>query len=91
MAEVNAFINAGGLPRLAPQYQKLMMIMFFLISIPPAISCILAVIPTWKYCLDDDVHNKIIEELNLRRHTDNEEGNYEKAESVTTTVDGAEE
>lgn len=91
VAEVNAFISAGGLPRLAPQYRKLMMIMFFLISIPPAISCILAVIPTWKYCLDDDVHNKIIEELNLRRHADNEEGNYEKAESVTTTVDGAEE
>lgn len=68
VAEVNAFINAGGLPRVAPQYQKLMMIMFFLISIPPAISCILAVIPTWKYCLDDDVHKKIIAELNERRH-----------------------
>jgi len=68
VAEVNAFIAAGGLPRLAPQYQKLMMIMFILISIPPAISCILAVIPTWKYCLDDDVHKEIIAKLNEKRH-----------------------
>lgn len=70
VAEVNAYINAGGLPRLAPQYQKLMMVLFILVSIPPAISCIIAVIPTWKYCLDDDVHNKILAELNRRRHGD---------------------
>lgn len=72
VAEVNAFIEAGGIPRTAPQYQKLMMIMFLLVSIPPAISCLLAVIPTWKYCLDDDVHNEILAELNRRRH-DNDE------------------
>lgn len=72
VAEVNAFIAAGGLPREAPQYQKLMMILFLLVSIPPAISCILAVLPTWKYCLDDDVHDKILEELNRRRRGDGE-------------------
>lgn len=86
VAEVNAFIEAGGLPRLAPQYQKLMMIMFFLISIPPAISCILAVIPTWKYCLDDDVHNKIIEELNRRRHAEEPEGGEEEEQAVVAAA-----
>ncbi len=68
VAEVNAFISAGGIPRESPQYSKLMMILFFLISIPPAISCILSIIPTWKYCLDDNVHKKILSELNERRH-----------------------
>lgn len=74
VAEVNAFISAGGIPRESPQYSKLMMVLFFLISIPPAISCILSVIPTWKYQLDDDVHKKILRELNDRRHSliDNE-------------------
>ena len=80
VAEVNAFISAGGMPRLAPQYQKLMMIMFFLISIPPAISCLLAVIPTWKYCLDDDVHKEIIAELNARRHKSEQEGNCDEGQ-----------
>ena len=82
VAEVNAYIDAGGLPRTAPQYQKLMMVLFILVSIPPAISCLLAVIPTWKYCLDDDVHNKILEELNRRRH--DKEGTDE---TLATTAD----
>lgn len=79
VAEVNAFIDAGGIPKDAPQYSKLMMILFFLISIPAAISCILTVIPTWKYSLDDDVHKKIIDELNRRRHA-TEEGEQTVAE-----------
>lgn len=70
VGEVNAFISAGGIPKDAPQYSKLMMILFFLISIPPAISCILSVLPTWNYSLDDDVHKEIINELNRRRHSD---------------------
>lgn len=68
VAEVNAFIDAGGIPRYAAEYNKYMALLFFLISIPPAIGCILAIIPTWKYALDDDVHKKILDELNLRRH-----------------------
>lgn len=68
IAEVNAFIDAGGIPREASEYSVYMGILFFLISIPPAIGCILAILPTWHYALDDDVHKKIIDELNERRH-----------------------
>lgn len=68
VAEVNAFIEAGGIPRDNPEFAPYLMILFFLVSIPPAIGCILAVIPTWKYCLSDDEHKKMLVELNLRRH-----------------------
>lgn len=68
IAELNAFIAAGGTARTEPQYQKFMMILFFLVSIPPAIGCLLAIIPTWKYSLDDDEHKRILDELNKKRH-----------------------
>lgn len=68
VAELNAYIAEGGIPRYEPQYQPFMMILFFLVSIPPAIGCILSIIPTWKYALDDDEHKKILAELNERRH-----------------------
>jgi Na+/melibiose symporter-like transporter len=50
-----------------------------LISIPPAIGSILTVIPTWNYCLSDEEHTEILDELNRRRHEE------EKAESDTET------
>lgn len=71
VAELNAFISAGGIPREASPYSSFMMILFFLVSIPPAIGCILAIIPTWKYALDDDEHKRILGELNKRRHAEN--------------------
>ncbi|MFA5449693.1 MAG: glycoside-pentoside-hexuronide (GPH):cation symporter [Clostridia bacterium] len=55
------------LPREMPEYDSYMMILFFLVSIPPAIGSIITVIPTWKYSLDDNVHKKILAELNIRR------------------------
>ena len=67
VAEVNAFITAGGIPRLAGEYSSFMMILFLIISLPPAIGCILTVIPTWKYALDDKEHARILEELIERR------------------------
>ena len=70
--EVNAFIAAGGTPRTAPEFQSYMMILFFLIAIPAAIGYLLTVIPMWKYSLDTDEHNRIIEELNKRRHENQE-------------------
>ena len=72
VSELNAFIAAGGVPRTEVQYSKFMMILFFIVSIPPAIGCILTVIPTWNYCLDDDEHKRILEILNQRRHQKNE-------------------
>ena len=68
VAELNAFIEAGGIPREEAHFSPFMMILFFLVSLPPAIGCILAVIPTWKYALDDDEHQRILAELNKRRH-----------------------
>lgn len=79
--EVNAFIEAGGIPRENPEYAPYLMILFFLISIPPAIGCLLAVIPTWKYALDDDEHNRILEILNKRRHE--KEDSAESAEDAS--------
>jgi Na+/melibiose symporter-like transporter len=61
------------LPRLNPEYDSIMMILFFLISIPPAIGCILSVIPTLKYALNDDVHDVILRELNERRQLSEKE------------------
>ena len=66
--ELNEFIAAGGIPRLSEKYAPFMMVLFFLVSIPPAIGGILSVIPTWKYCLSDEEHNRILDELNQKRH-----------------------
>jgi sugar (glycoside-pentoside-hexuronide) transporter len=68
VAELNAFISAGGIPRLESHFSSFMGVLFFLVSIPPAIGCILSVIPTWKYALDDDEHKRILGILNERRH-----------------------
>lgn len=61
------------LPREMPMYDNFMMILFFIVSIPPAIGCLLSVIPTWKYALDDKVHKEIVLELNERRHAKEQE------------------
>lgn len=68
IAKVNDYISAGLIPREIPDFNPYMMILFFIVSVPPAIGCILSVIPTWNYCLDDDRHNKILAALNARRH-----------------------
>jgi sugar (glycoside-pentoside-hexuronide) transporter len=71
IAKLNDYIANMGpadpLPREMAQYDKFMMILFFIVSIPPAIGCLLSVIPTWKYALDDDRHKEILLELNERR------------------------
>jgi Na+/melibiose symporter-like transporter len=64
---MNAFADAGGLIREAPQFDKYMMMLFFLISIPPMVGSILAVIPTWKYPLTDKWHTAIVLELKQQR------------------------
>lgn len=63
VAEVNAFISAGGIPRLSTEYGSFMMILFFVISIPPAVGCLLTIIPTWKYALNDKEHARILNVL----------------------------
>ncbi len=66
--KVNEYIAQGGIARENPEFTKYMALLFFLVSIPPAIGNLLAVIPTWNYCLDDDEHERILRELNERRH-----------------------
>jgi len=68
VGELNDFIAAGGIPRLEPKYANYMMVLFFLVSIPPAIGGVLSVIPTWKYALSDEEHKRLLAELNERRH-----------------------
>ena len=59
-----------GIARDNPEFEPFMMIMIFLVSIPPAIGCILSVLPTWNYALSDKEHERILKELNERRHAD---------------------
>ena len=66
--EVNDYIAAGGIPRLNPEYQPFMTVLFFIVSVPPVIGCILSVLPTIKYALSDKEHKRILDELNERRH-----------------------
>ncbi|MBQ7548044.1 MAG: MFS transporter [Clostridia bacterium] len=42
--------------------------MFFLVSVPPAIGMALSAIPTLKYAMSDAEHNRMLDELNAKRH-----------------------
>ncbi len=67
VSELNSYINAGGTPRMVGEYASFMMILFLIVSILPAIGCLLSIIPTWKYCLNDDEHRRILWILKQRR------------------------
>lgn len=68
VAELNAFIAAGNIPRLEEKYQVYMATLFFLVTVPPAVGSLLSVIPTWRYALRDAEHRRVLDELNCRRH-----------------------
>jgi len=57
-----------GIPRTHAPFQPYMMILFLLITLPAAVGYLLSVIPMWNYALDTNEHNRILEELNKRRH-----------------------
>ena len=78
VGELNTFIANGGIPRLNSKYDSYMMILFFLVSIPPAIGGILSVIPTWRYALSDEEHTRILGQLNERRHLEDKEQEIEE-------------
>ncbi len=71
IAALDKFIADGGVFRETllsnEQYYGFAAMLFFCMSVPPAIGALLSVIPTWKYCLDDDEHTRIVNELNQRR------------------------
>ncbi len=68
---LDKFIAAGGNFREAlatnEQYWGFAAMLFFCMSVPPAIGALLSVIPTWNYSLDDDEHARILKELNAKR------------------------
>lgn len=68
--KVNEYIANGGIARENPEFTKYMALLFFLVSIPPAIGSLLSIIPMKNYCLDDDEHQRILKELNERRHAE---------------------
>lgn len=69
---VNVALNNGAIFKEA--YPKFSMAMFFLVSIPPAIGCLLSIIPTWKYPLTNKEHRRMMDELKLRRLAAEENG-----------------
>lgn len=64
---LNQFIAAGGLARENPAFQPYMTALFFLMTIPTAVGALLAVIPTWRYPLNDAEHSRMLSELKVRR------------------------
>jgi len=80
VASINDAITQGHIIRLEEAYRPYMMVLFFIVSIPPAIGSILSVIPTWHYCLDEKEHERILGELNAKRHAQAPDG-HEKAGS----------
>lgn len=89
VAEINAYITAGGTPRMVGEFASFMMILFFIVSILPAIGCILSIIPTWKYALDDNEHKKIIAILSARRNAEHEGKEFTKEDEDKISQDVA--
>ena len=54
----------------APEFEPYRFGMFFLISVPTAISCVIAVLPMLKYELTNEKHAQILAQLNERRNTE---------------------
>ena len=52
----------------APEFEPYRFGMFFLISVPTAISCVIAVLPMMKYELTNAKHAEILAQLNARRN-----------------------
>ncbi len=53
----------------APEFEPYRFGMFFLITIPAAITCFISVIPMRKYEITNDSHRKILDELNAKRNS----------------------
>lgn len=52
----------------APEFEPYRFGMFFLISVPTAVSCVLSVLPMMKYELTNEKHAGILAELNAKRN-----------------------
>ena len=52
----------------APEFEAYRFGMFFLLTVPTAVSCIVAVLPMLKYEITNKKHKEIMTELNARRN-----------------------
>ncbi|HOL17687.1 MAG TPA: glycoside-pentoside-hexuronide (GPH):cation symporter [Bacillota bacterium] len=59
------YVAAGGIARL--QFPEVMTALFVIITVLPALGSVLAVIPTWRYCLTEQEHEKILNDLIEKR------------------------
>ena len=66
------YMSSGGIARENPDFEPFMMIMFFMVSIPPAVGCILSALPTLRYALPDREHKRMLDELNAKRQAETE-------------------
>ena len=65
--KVNAYVSAGQQPRLIPEFDPYMRALFVMVSIPPAIGCLLSILPMINYPLTDKKSKEILEALIIRR------------------------
>lgn len=72
--QVNETLSTNPSMTFKADYPEYAAAMFFLVSIPPAIGCLLSIIPTWKYPLTNREHAKILEFLRVRRVVAEEKG-----------------
>lgn len=88
--EVNETLIANPTMTFKADYAEYSMAMFFLVSIPPAIGCLLSIIPTWKYPLTNKEHARILEFLRIRRTVAEEKGVDVGAVTEAEVIEAAE-
>ncbi len=52
----------------APEFEPYRFGMFFLITVPAAVSCLISVLPMHKYEITNESHKKLLDELNTKRN-----------------------
>ncbi len=68
IADLNTFIEAGGVAKTSAVFAGDMRMLFFLATIPSVVGALLCVLPMLRYPLSDKRHSELLRELNERRH-----------------------
>lgn len=68
IAQMNTFVEMGGVLRTTTDFSGEMNIFFFLSTIPSVIGAILCILPVIKYPLSDKEHTRMLDEINKRRY-----------------------
>ena len=76
VGELNQLIDAGvtgqALRGAMPEYDSFMTVLFVLMTLLPAVGCLLACIPTWKYPMSNREHQAVLAALQERRRASGE-------------------